>query len=98
MAASAVGTTGPIARPGSWSQTGSAAMQGVANRSNESGKALIILRFPFFDHSNHVAHFPEAGVHASGLSGRHAMRAADFHEVVVHRVEGKSVDVVLNLL
>ena len=53
---------------------------------------------PVLNHFHNIANFPKAGVYASGLSGRHAMCAADLHEVMVHGMEGEGVDLVLKLL
>ena len=66
--------------------------------SNGSITFGLLSRFPFFDHSNQIGHFPEFARHSSFHRGRHLMRAADLHEVMVHRMEGEGVNVIFDLL
>lgn len=55
-------------------------------------------RFPFFHHLHNITNLPKAGLDASLHDRGHAVRTADLHEVMVHRVKGEGVHVVLDLL
>ena len=55
-------------------------------------------RFPRFNHRHHILNFPKAGVDASGLGRAHFVSAADFHEIMVHRMKGEGVNVVFQFL
>jgi len=60
--------------------------------------SFAVSPFPFLDHFDHIGNFPEAGVYASSHCLAHAVRAVNFHEIVVHGVKGEGVDMVFQLL
>ncbi|MDE2463625.1 MAG: hypothetical protein KGO02_07930 [Alphaproteobacteria bacterium] len=52
----------------------------------------------FLYYYNDITAFPKPGLNASGHGWAHAVRAADFHEVVVHRVNYECVDMIVEFL
>jgi hypothetical protein len=66
-------------------------------RGGDLGRFFLI-GFPFVHDPYHTIKRPKSIGHASGHRRRYSGRLMDAHEIIVHEIDRKRVDVVLQLL
>ena len=57
-----------------------------------------IVTLPVLNHPYNITNLPEAAIYPGRLGWRHAVSAADLHEIMMHRVKREGANVVFEFL